>query len=126
LRFLCRNYFTFVDDFNKLHPRYRLCPVECEDGYNAKRFKKCDDCPVKDKEDLFKERVLETWKETGVRKYIFEQVLSFVYKAIRFKETPKESMTVYTHGIVSVYVSEDNLHKAKKDYEEAQKRKPAT
>jgi hypothetical protein len=126
LRFLTRCYLAHVDRVNKLHPRYRLCPVECEEGYNAKRKTPCDNCQIKSLDDQFKESVLGTWAMVGVPlwKYKFEEVLRDLYKAIRFKEMPKDKMTVHTHGIVNVYQSEYNFLRDKKDFEDREKRQP--
>ena len=100
-----------------------MCPVECEDGYNANRREMCESCPLRDLDEVFENETQEIWTAWGVWKWKFKDVLPFVYRAIRYKDSDR--ISVYTGAIVNVYESEYNLHRDTKDFEREQARKAA-
>lgn len=80
---------------------------------------------MKESEDGFKRETLDLWKQVlgdHAYRYKFDEMLSTLYKAIRFKELPPETLTVHQHSIVNVYRAEYNLHRDKKDFEDRGRR----
>jgi hypothetical protein len=104
-----------------LHPRFKyLCPVECgEYGFNTQRRDYCDSCQMKGKEDFFRERVIEAWREKlgfDSRRFAFKEMLDLLYQIRSFEDTPKHKISVKLSIILGAYLTERNYYEAKKDF----------
>jgi hypothetical protein len=114
-----REYLVHRKALKKHHPRYKQnCPTGCLHlGYNIKRFKKCEECPLLEEEENFKRKAEGQFKAKIPRnKHRFDEVLKVFYVVMAMEDVPKEKISVKNNCFLNVYLSEQRYAEEKADF----------